>query len=486
MSRIRDIANLFSANTAASTDAEVTAAIAAHSNATTAIHGISDTSALATSASVSSAIGTHSSATDPHGDRSFATSAISAHATSANGHVIRGNTASRPSSPLEGDLYYDTTLSRLLIYTSSGWSSALIAEAPGVPTSVSGISFNAKVNVSWVAPGYNGGYVISDYVIQYSSNSGSSWTTFPHAASAATSIDVTGLTNGTSYIFRVAAVNSIGTGQYSLSSTSFIPNPPTVTGGTLTSDATYFYRTFTSSGTLGISGGSLPISYLLVAGGGGSGGGGNTGYYSGGGGGGGVLSSTLAFNSNTSIVIGAGGAAGTQSGDSGFAGTNGDNTTAFGLTALGGGGGGGNSTTIDTISGKGRVGGSGGGGALYSTASGGGAGTSGQGFSGGGTTGTSSGGGGGAGGAGGNGNSNTGGAAGLAFSSSISGTPSFYAGGGAGRGSSDGSTSAGTTPATTAGASNTGSGGGGILARSGFPGGSGIVIVRYLKSDVGA
>jgi hypothetical protein len=355
-----------------------------------------------------------------------------------------------------------------------------------MPTGISGVSFNVKINVSWVAPGYNGGYAISDYVIQYSSNSGSSWTTFSHAASASTSIDVTGLTNGTSYIFRVAAVNAMGTGQYSLNSTSFIPNAPTVTGGTLTSDATYFYRTFTASGTLGISGGALPISYLLVGGGGGSGGGGSTGYYSGGGGGGGVLSSTLAFNSNTSVVIGGGGAAGSQSGDNGFAGINGANTTAFGLTALGGGGGGGNSTTVASISGKGLDGGSGGGGALYSTVNGGGSGSSGQGFSGGGTTGSSSGGGGGAGGPGGTGNASTGGAAGLAFASSINGISSFYAGGGAGRGSSDGSTSAGTTPATTAGTSNTGAGGGGILARAGFPGGSGIVIVRYLKADVGA
>jgi hypothetical protein len=487
MSRIRDIANLFSANTAASTDAEVTAAIAAHSNATTAIHGITDTSALATSASVSSAISTHSSATDPHGDRSFATSAVSTHNTAANGHFGRGTTASRPASPTVGDLYFDTTLSRLLIYTSSGWTSSLIAEAPGLPTGLSGVSYNQKISLSWVAPSYSGGYSISDYVIQYSSDSGSSWTTVSHAASTATSIDVTGLTNGTSYIFRVSAINAIGTGQYSLNSTSYIPSPPTITGGTLTSDATYYYRTFTSTGTLSISGGAVPISYLLVAGGGGSGGGGNTGYYSGGGGGGGVLSSTTPFSTTTTVIIGAGGAAGSQTGDTGIAGTNGDNTTAFGLTAVGGGGGGGNSTLVDSITGKGKSGGSGGGGALYSTASGGGAGTSGQGYSGGGTTGTSSGGGGGAGGAGGAGNSNTGGAAGAALSSSINGTATLYAGGGAGRGSSsNGSTSSGGTAAETAGASNTGNGAGGILARAGFPGGSGIVIVKYLKSDVGA
>jgi len=48
MSKARDIANIFSSNTAASTDAEVTAAIASHNNATTSVHGISNTASLAT------------------------------------------------------------------------------------------------------------------------------------------------------------------------------------------------------------------------------------------------------------------------------------------------------------------------------------------------------------------------------------------------------------------------------------------------------
>jgi len=45
----------------------------------------------------------------------------------------------------------------------------------------------------------------------------------------------------------------------------------TITGGTLTSDATYNYRTFTSTGNLVISGGSLTADILVIAGGGGGG-----------------------------------------------------------------------------------------------------------------------------------------------------------------------------------------------------------------------
>jgi len=46
---------------------------------------------------------------------------------------------------------------------------------------------------------------------------------------------------------------------------------PTVTGGTLTSDATYYYRTFTANGTLTISNASLNCDYRVLGGGGGGG-----------------------------------------------------------------------------------------------------------------------------------------------------------------------------------------------------------------------
>ena len=62
-----------------------------------------------------------------------------------------------------------------------------------------------------------------DYAIQYSSNNGSTWTTFTHETLTATSIDVTGLTGGTSYIFRVAAKNSAGQGNWSSSSSPYTP-----------------------------------------------------------------------------------------------------------------------------------------------------------------------------------------------------------------------------------------------------------------------
>ena len=69
---------------------------------------------------------------------------------------------------------------------------------------------NKQLAVTWVAPTSTGGSAITDYVVKYSSNSGSAWTTFADPVSTATSVIVTGRINGTFYIFRVVAKNAYG------------------------------------------------------------------------------------------------------------------------------------------------------------------------------------------------------------------------------------------------------------------------------------
>ena len=99
---------------------------------------------------------------------------------------------------------------------------------PGVPTSVTLTPGNTQVSMSWTAPVDDGHSSITDYSIQY--KSGSSWIPFIDGVSTSTSVIVTGLTNGTVYSFRVAAVNAIGTGSYTSSLTSTpatIPGAPT-------------------------------------------------------------------------------------------------------------------------------------------------------------------------------------------------------------------------------------------------------------------
>ena len=107
---------------------------------------------------------------------------------------------------------------------------------PAAPTGVTAAAGNAQATLSWTAPSVT--VPLTNYFVQYSSNSGSSWTVFSRSASTATAATVTGLTNGTSYVFRVAAVNGVGTGSYSTASGAITPTSavfraiPTLTSNT--------------------------------------------------------------------------------------------------------------------------------------------------------------------------------------------------------------------------------------------------------------
>jgi large repetitive protein len=97
---------------------------------------------------------------------------------------------------------------------------------PGAPTTLAPSYANSAVDLTWLAPVVTGGAAITDYTIQYSTDNGVSWNTFPHSPSdlkTPLGVQVTGLTNGTSYVFRVAAENAAGTGAYTAPSTAIVP-----------------------------------------------------------------------------------------------------------------------------------------------------------------------------------------------------------------------------------------------------------------------
>src|SRR6266576_523059 len=94
---------------------------------------------------------------------------------------------------------------------ASGAASATPAAAvtkPGLPNGLTASPGNGKVTLSWKAPGSDGGAGISGYEIyRGTSPGGESGTPVNASLVAGTSFTVTGLTNGTTYYFTVAAVN---------------------------------------------------------------------------------------------------------------------------------------------------------------------------------------------------------------------------------------------------------------------------------------
>lgn len=82
------------------------------------------------------------------------------------------------------------------------------------------------LNVSWTTPTDVTG--VSDYTVDYSTSTSGPWTNFPHAtinpaANTSTSLDVTGLSPGTNYYFRITPVDS---GATRLSTISVTPISP--------------------------------------------------------------------------------------------------------------------------------------------------------------------------------------------------------------------------------------------------------------------
>jgi hypothetical protein len=505
MSRIRDIANILTASTAMSTDAEVTAAMSAHN-------------------------------------------------TAANGHFGRGTTANRPLSPTVGDLYFDTTLASLIAYKSTGWEKVSQDPAPGVasitPTtaattgttiSITGSDFKTGLSVQFV--GTNSSVYNSPSVTFVSGSSITATTPALPAAHEPYDVKVINVDNqygtlencldtGGSPVWSTSSGTlSTITEQGSLSTSVSATDPDgtsivysssnlpawitlnsstgslTGTAPDIASDTTYTFDVTASDGVNSSSRSfnvvvnaiiSFSADFLVVAGGGASGSQGAN-YYAGGGGAGGFRTSVgtsgknFASESPLSLVTGVqytiavGGGGAYQS--SAPKGTNGENSSISGnnfttITSVGGGGGG---TNSDQVPGNGGCGGGAGGDGGRA----GGTGIDGQGYNGGNTVNQSGGGwagagGGGAGSAGADTVNNTGigSTGGSALGNNITGEVIYYsAGGGGGKGYY------GSSPAVGSGGSNwttnANSGCGGTVnsgaADSTSNGKSGIVILRSAR-----
>jgi len=90
--------------------------------------------------------------------------------------------------------------------------------APGPPTGVTAEGGNALATVKWTAPANDGGSAITGYTVTSSPDGKTATVTAP-----TTTAQITGLRNGTSYTFTVAATNAIGIGPASEPSNAVTP-----------------------------------------------------------------------------------------------------------------------------------------------------------------------------------------------------------------------------------------------------------------------
>ena len=383
-----------------------------------------------------------------------------------------------PSSPSAGDLWYKSDTNALYVYYNDGDSSQWVGvSGPAGPAGAAGAAATGYGQVP---------IVYTEPPATHSLNKDGSTSTVQMQA-----VDP----EGTSITYAIAYANATNARPTQLvADTTINQSTGTFTFDPSTNQAhagSFKARLSASDGithatrfvdfTLAF---TVDVEYLVIAGGGGGSGGTAGG---GGGGAGGYLTGTgytLQSGTSYSITVGAGGAGNTDP-DNNDASDGGD--SVFGsITATGGGGGAGTGPASASYAGDGRPGGSGGGGRYAGS---GGAGTSGQGNAGGASTNGGSrggGGGGGAGGVGATGTTSVGGAGGAGLASSITGSSVIRASGGGGGNTGSNTVAAtaggggagGTSTFSTAGTANTGGGGGGNgNGANGKAGGSGVVII---------
>ncbi len=117
----------------------------------------------------------------------------------------------------KGDIFFEDGVRIREIFPST---------PPSAPTNVIATATNSQATVSWIPPSDNGGSPITSYTITPYIGTVAQSPVIVSGSNLTASANVTGLTNGQTYAFEVAATNSIGTGSQSQLSNSVVPDPP--------------------------------------------------------------------------------------------------------------------------------------------------------------------------------------------------------------------------------------------------------------------
>jgi hypothetical protein len=140
--------------------------------------------------------------------------------------------------------------------------------APSAPQSLTATAGSGSVSLAWTPPASNGGAAISGYSIYRGTSPGGENSTPVAANVTTTSFTDTGLANGTTYYYKVAAVNAAGTSSQS-GEASATPRAPSAAAyiGRVGSATASSSRTTTSVpvGGPGIAAGHTLVLSLLLS-----------------------------------------------------------------------------------------------------------------------------------------------------------------------------------------------------------------------------
>lgn len=134
-----------------------------------------------------------------------------------------------PTSTTSSPLFTGTTTQPYYFQTrgvssegNGAWSPSKVSYGvPSVPSTIATARTARDVTVTVGAPSTNGGTVVTGYFVQYSTNSGSTWSTAQ--AMTGQAYTYTNLTAGLTYRFRAYAVNATGNSAYTTAPDLFVP-----------------------------------------------------------------------------------------------------------------------------------------------------------------------------------------------------------------------------------------------------------------------
>jgi titin len=112
---------------------------------------------------------------------------------------------------------------------------------PSPPRNLGAVAGTKIATLTWDPPTTNGGFAVSGYRIEFSTDNGMSWRYFATSTGSGTTFTATGLTSGQNYSFRVAAQSFLGTSSYNVENYGTLTDFSTTREAVLGSNSIYFF-----------------------------------------------------------------------------------------------------------------------------------------------------------------------------------------------------------------------------------------------------